>query len=403
VSSALGAAEVSLQDVAADRNTAGSIYVNAMGQTGASVGFADVSAQDNAGVGAYGINAVALVTGSGDGRLTMDNVGAGGNTGVGAFGINGVVTVVGSGDGLLTMNNVDAGGNTGVGAFGVNASVSTPVGSVTMALSDVEAGGNVGVGAFRINVVESTLGGAAWLTMVDIGAGGNTGVGAFALAADVSVTGGDVWIDLVGIEANNSYDGVGISVSAVGGSADIQVREALASGNGGNGIRVGATASDDVTASFEDCQADNNASGSGIAATLISGAGDVEAKFKRNHVSGNTTNGITVVATTLGSVRVGARENQVYGNTINGFSINATAGGTYDLVLGQTALPGGSGWNSIYGNGAFGVNNAGGGVVQIENNFWGGGTPVGGAAPVADYRTPGVAAPATFLATDPNL
>ena len=83
-------------------------------------------------------------------------------------------------------------------------------------------------------------------------------------------------------------------------------------------------------------------------------------------------------------------------NHSDGIEVYAEAGDAYNLDLGGGSL-GSLGLNSWYGNGEYGVNNAGGGTVFALDNWWGVALPVSG----TDYSAAGVDA-SNPLATDPN-
>jgi len=118
--------------------------------------------------------------------------------------------------------------------------------------------------------------------------------------------------------------------------------------------------------------------------------------------SGNGGDGFfAVVYADDGAANVRAIQSVFTDNSGDGLEASVgTGSGSIVINLGKSAGGGGfnQGSNSIFGNGGFGVNNTGSGVGTIEDNFWGGGAPVGG----TDYNVGGWTAPSTFKATDPN-
>ena len=168
---------------------------------------------------------------------------------------------------------------------------------------------------------------------------------------------------------------------------------------GGNGGYLDVNnAGGDIVLNVNDVAAHQNAQhGFHVTANAGGAAGSIDAQFNDIATGNNTFSGFNVGFTAAGNADLLVENSQFFNNAVDGAIVTVAAAGTASMDFGGGALAG-AGLNSIYGNTGIGLNNAGAGTIDANNNFWSGAAPVAG----ADYSAAGVNVPATWLATDPN-
>jgi len=139
------------------------------------------------------------------------------------------------------------------------------------------------------------------------------------------------------VHIRNQVSGAGISVANASGNVDVHISDTYISNSGNSGVTgaivIKPTGSGSVTASINNVQIDNNATG--IRSDGNTTTGTIRLTVRNSNVAGNTNNGITVDSPTA-SVITMVHSTAISGNQ-NGL---VAAGGGASILVGSSAISG---------------------------------------------------------------
>jgi hypothetical protein len=227
----------------------------------------------------------------------------------------------------------------------------------------------------------------------------------------VLTLGGMTWIDVHQVTANdNGANGIYINaensggldyisdlatplVSMGGGLIDIRVTESQADNNGASGIRINATQTlDDLLGPVEARPAFLEEFGT--INILAETAGSAAVTLTGNTADRNTSDGATITLLAESQTLLG-RGNRLRNNGQAGLSLSVAADASANSLDFGTDGSDESGFNSIFGNGAYEIVNPGAVQLLAQNNYW-------GAFPPAAGQFSGAVNYEHELAADPN-